>query len=65
MFNLHRPERICRQQKHNDTVDEIRRIARYDEWHNLVDEAHSDDQSDTTPHDSSGSRATIVVKPRR
>jgi hypothetical protein len=44
--------------------DEIRRITRYGEWHNLVDESESDDHGDTTLHDSSGTRATIVVRPR-
>jgi hypothetical protein len=41
--------------------DEIGRITRYDEWHNLVDEAESEDHSDTTLQDSSLTRATIVV----
>jgi hypothetical protein len=44
--------------------DEIRRIIRYDEWHNLVDDAESEDRGDTTLHDSSAMRATIVVRPR-
>jgi hypothetical protein len=45
--------------------DEIRRITRYDEWHNLVDEAESEDHGDTTVHDSSVPRGTMVVRPRR
>jgi hypothetical protein len=44
--------------------DEIRRITGYDEWHNLVDDAESDDHGDTALHDSSVTRATIVVRPR-
>jgi hypothetical protein len=50
-----------------DKVDEIRRITRYGEWHNLVDEAYSEDHGDTTstPHDSSLTRPTIEVRPSR
>jgi hypothetical protein len=36
--------------------DEIHKITRYDEWHNLVNEAESEDQGDTTLHDTSGTR---------
>jgi hypothetical protein len=35
------------------------------ESHNLVDETESEDQGDTTLHDSSGTRETIVARPRR
>jgi hypothetical protein len=44
--------------------DEIRRITRYDEWHNLADDAESQDHGDTTLHDSTVMRATIVVRSR-
>jgi hypothetical protein len=43
--------------------DEIRRITRSDEWHNLVDDVESEDHGDTTLHDSSLPRATVVVRP--
>jgi hypothetical protein len=45
--------------------DGIRRITRYDGWHNLVGESESEDHSDTTVHDCSVQRGTIVVSPRR
>jgi hypothetical protein len=44
--------------------DEIRRITKYDEWHNLVDEAESEDHGDTALHDFSVTRGTTVVRPR-
>jgi hypothetical protein len=45
-------------------VDEIHRITRYDEGHNLVDEPKSEDQCDTALHDPSVKRATIAIRPR-
>jgi hypothetical protein len=43
--------------------DEIRRITRYEEWCNLVEDSESDDDEAVSHGRNNGARGTIIVRP--
>jgi hypothetical protein len=48
-----------------DTIDgEIRRITRYEEWCNLVDDSESEDDEAVMHGRNNEARGTIIIRPR-